>query len=556
MRPIEQRSLPELEGIITTTDSNNEKIDALNELGNKLSFADPQRSLALSIEAAAVADASGLPHEKAQALLISAKAVRKLGNITKALEYYQTALKLFESFNDEQGIGECLCGIGVVYHSLGDHKKALEFHKSSLDLAMKVGDFTTGATNIGNIGNVHFAQKNYGKAVEYYNKARSTYEVDGDMEGSARMIGNIGGVRVIQGDLEEGRNHLQHALKINEQMGNNHGIATMLINLGEVYFRLGDTEQSLECLQQALDKSQRLHTRVLEYEAHRTMAMVYESLKNCSLAYMHFKKYHELEKDVNSSEAQKLAANLELQRELDLKDQEAALEKEKRTIVEQKNQIISQEKKRSEDLLLNILPYEVAQELMEKGHSEAKLIDDATVLFTDFKDFTLFGEQLSPQELVAELDICFREFDRIMSKHGIEKIKTVGDCYMAAGGLPVANKTHVGDVIGAALDIQKFVKELQIERAKEGKEGFEVRIGIHTGPVVAGIVGSKKFAYDIWGDTVNTASRMESAGVVGEINISGETYAKCKDRFACEYRGKVAAKNKGEVDMYLVKARA
>ena len=209
---------------------------------------------------------------------------------------------------------------------------------------------------------------------------------------------------------------------------------------------------------------------------------------------------------------------------------------------------------RSEALLLNILPEIIAEELKAKGTVEAKLFNEVTVMFTDFKDFTQITEKLTPAELVSEIDILFKEFDNIISKHNIEKIKTIGDSYMCAGGLPVANKTHAINVVSAAMDIQQFTQQHITKRKIEGKELFEIRIGAHTGPVVAGIVGDKKFAYDIWGDTVNVASRMESSGEVGKINISGPTYELVKDKFNCVHRGKIQAKNKGEIDMYFVSA--
>jgi adenylate cyclase len=209
-------------------------------------------------------------------------------------------------------------------------------------------------------------------------------------------------------------------------------------------------------------------------------------------------------------------------------------------------------KKRSDELLLNILPSEVAEELKAKGSAAAKQFDDVTVMFTDFKNFTQISEKLSPTELVNEIHTCFKAFDNIITKHNIEKIKTIGDAYMCAGGLPVANTTNATDVVNAALEIQKFMQEHLQQRKSEGKEPFEIRIGIHTGPVVAGIVGVKKFAYDIWGDTVNIASRMESSGEGGKVNISGSTYELVKDKFKCKHRGKIQAKNKGEIDMYFV----
>jgi class 3 adenylate cyclase len=239
------------------------------------------------------------------------------------------------------------------------------------------------------------------------------------------------------------------------------------------------------------------------------------------------------------------------QRTSELQHTLAALEVSQQDL-QQKNVMITREKDRSENLLLNILPYETAQELKENGSAAAKFYDNVTVMFTDFKDFTSITEKMEPIELVAELDKCFKAFDSIMDKHDIEKIKTIGDSYMAAVGLPVTDEAGVIRIVKAALDIQAFMLLYNAERTKYNQQVFDVRIGIHSGPAIAGIVGSKKFAYDIWGDTVNTASRMESSGETGKINISGTTHALIKDHFRCTYRGKIAAKNKGEIDMYFV----
>jgi class 3 adenylate cyclase len=173
-------------------------------------------------------------------------------------------------------------------------------------------------------------------------------------------------------------------------------------------------------------------------------------------------------------------------------------------------------------------------------------------MFTDFKDFTRISELLTPTELVKEIDLCFSAFDHIIQKHGVEKIKTIGDAYMCVGGLPVPTITHAQDVVNAALEMRDFMEKHNQEKAAKDEHQFRIRIGIHTGSVVAGIVGVKKFAYDIWGDTVNIASRMESSGEPNKINISGTTFELVKDNFNCQYRGKIEAKNKGEIDMYFV----
>jgi class 3 adenylate cyclase/ligand-binding sensor domain-containing protein len=232
---------------------------------------------------------------------------------------------------------------------------------------------------------------------------------------------------------------------------------------------------------------------------------------------------------------------------------EATVTERTAEIVQQKD-IILKEKERSEELLLNILPAEVAEELKLNGSSPARTFDEVTVLFTDIKEFTNISEQLTATELVAEINICFQAFDEITSKYDIEKIKTIGDAYLAAGGLHIPRKTEPGNVVLAALEMQKFVQQRRKQNQERGALGFEMRCGIHTGPVVAGIVGIKKFQYDIWGDTVNTAARMESGGEVGQVNISESTYQLLANdpQFTFVNRGKIDVKNKGEIQMYYV----
>jgi class 3 adenylate cyclase len=225
---------------------------------------------------------------------------------------------------------------------------------------------------------------------------------------------------------------------------------------------------------------------------------------------------------------------------------------EEKAVVERQKDVIQKEKNKSDELLLNILPSEVAEELKEKGYTTAKSFDEVTVLFSDIKGFTSVAERMTAQELVKEINTYFSAFDGIIQKYGLEKIKTIGDAYIAAGGLPEKNAATAQNVVEAAISMQQAVEKLKQDRVSSNNPFFELRIGIHTGPVVAGVVGIKKFQYDIWGDTVNLAARMEQSGVPGKINISQHTYEIVKDQFTCIHRGKIEAKNKGEIDMYFV----
>jgi len=218
----------------------------------------------------------------------------------------------------------------------------------------------------------------------------------------------------------------------------------------------------------------------------------------------------------------------------------------------EKNRVIHEEKKKSEELLLNILPQDIVDELKAQGKTNARSYQMATVLFADIKDFTKISETLSPEDLVSSLDSYFEAFDKIIEDSKVEKIKTIGDAYVCVGGVPVVNENNPTEVVRLGLEFQKAVLKLKTERERTGKQCFDVRIGIHTGPLVAGVVGIKKFAYDIWGDTVNMAARMQQHGEPYQINISRDTYNIIKDKFACIYRGKVEIKGKSQIDMYFV----
>jgi class 3 adenylate cyclase len=220
-------------------------------------------------------------------------------------------------------------------------------------------------------------------------------------------------------------------------------------------------------------------------------------------------------------------------------------------ILEEKNRIIEDERQRSDELLLNILPASIASELKTDGKAKAHRYEQASVMFIDFKSFTKISEQLTPEDLVHELDTYFKAFDFIIGQYKLEKIKTIGDAYMVASGLSDRITTPLS-MVKAALEIQEFLNDMRHEKTQVNKPYFEARIGIHAGPVVAGVVGVKKFAYDIWGDTVNIAARVQDACEPGRINISEKVFDEIRYSFQCHYRGKLPAKNKGNIDMYYV----
>ncbi len=337
--------------------------------------------------------------------------------------------------------------------------------------------------------------------------------------------------------------------------------------------KLNKYSESIELLTSEIDLLLKYNLRKLALAELGLLAESYKLNGDYKNSIAAWEKYNQLQQIIMTDEENSRSETFETEQKINLlaaqqKKQELEINRQKQIrnwiitgmaglilftmlIVRERNKT-KREKKRSDDLLLNILPEEVAEELKQKGSTDAKLFDEVSVMFTDIKDFTRISERMSPGDLVNELHVCFKAFDQIISKYNIEKIKTIGDSYMCVSGLPVANTSHAIDIIRAALEIQAFMKNHIKEQQAAYKEIFEMRIGVHSGPVVAGIVGVKKFAYDIWGDTVNIASRMEQNSVPGKINITGSTYDLIKDKIKCTYRGKIEAKNKGEIDMYFV----
>lgn len=223
--------------------------------------------------------------------------------------------------------------------------------------------------------------------------------------------------------------------------------------------------------------------------------------------------------------------------------------------LDERNRQLDRERQRSDELLLNILPYDVMEELKQTGKTRARHYESVSVIFTDFKDFTKVSEVLSPQDLVNTIDEYYESFDNLLSKYGAEKIKTVGDAYICAIGIPLETKDNAIKAVDLSMAILAEVNRIRAKLLEAGRPAFDIRIGVHTGPLIAGVVGIKKFAYDIWGDTVNTAARMQESGAPNRINISQATWQHVHDHFICHYRGKIAAKNKGEIEMYFVDER-
>jgi class 3 adenylate cyclase/Tfp pilus assembly protein PilF len=503
------------------------------------------------------------------------------GNYPEALKSYYAALKVYEELGNKKEIANAYTNIGIINNKQKDSEEALKNYHKALKIYREI-DFKEGIAKAHlNIGSAFEAQKKYSNALIEYQEALKINNELTDKQTAGYIYSNIGTVYYTIDNYSEAEKNYLKSLKIRTEIGDDDGLASCYINLGTLYIDIKKYTMAREYLQKGLTLSKEIGSMDAIKDSYHGLSDLDSLQGNYKSALENYELYVAYRDSLFNEENTKKTVQLQMQYDFEKKESEIIAEQEKKDLIikkelqrqklvrnvffggfsvmllfagvffTQRNRI-KKGKRRSDELLLNILPAEVAEELKKNGSAEAKQFDDVTVMFTDFKNFTHISEKLSPSELVAEIDYYFKAFDKIMDKFNIEKIKTIGDSYMAAGGLPVANKTNAVDVVKAALEIEKFIdKKLEEERAN-GKEQFEIRIGIHTGPVVAGIVGIKKFAYDIWGDTVNIASRMENSGEPGRINISGTTYEQVKSKFKCTYRGKIEAKNKGMIDMYFV----
>lgn len=442
------------------------------------------------------------------------------------------------------------------------------------------------------LNNLAIAQASQGDMSTAGHTFRQIYlEADRDKDTSNMLtsLGNLGSLKGMTGDLDSAYYFLSRAARIARKINLTDEYMDLLINLSNVDAEQGHYKKAIERLDttymvattlkstENLAKVQKerasLHARFNDFNKAYTYLLEFIELNN---QYLSEEKVKAVTEMMEKYESEKKARQIQ---QLELDKLDATLKTERITntrnrylyvgiviflgaigiytrlrYVHKSRTAIQKEKDISEGLLLNILPASVAEELKQKGYAEAMHHDVASIIFSDFKGFTAISEALTAAELVAEINTCFKAFDHIMTKYGIEKIKTIGDAYMAAAGIPVNNTASVLDTVHAALEMQDFIINRKREKDEQGQPSFQMRVGIHTGPVVAGIVGVKKFQYDIWGDTVNIASRMESSGEVGHLNISEATYQHIKDTPGLVFapRGMIQAKGKGEMAMYFV----
>lgn len=511
------------------------------------------------------------------------------GDDSKALEYHLKSLQVAEKIMDTLRIVTAMNNIGAVYmNKTSTHDKALEYFIKAVPLSELIGKEADVGTATVNLGEIYFKKGDHEKALYYFKKSLEAYK---GSENATYSLNSIGKLYTSQGNYKLAETYHEEAYQIATKLTARQDMVISLLGLADMYMKQAKYKRALSSYKQAEGIAKEINVGYELKDTYEGIALAYSKLSDFTSAYKYQKLLTGIKDTLYNLETDKKMLGLQFDFEIQKKEGEITLLQKDKDLQEldirrQKlaknaflagfgmiliiafilyrnyrnkvkvNKILDQQNAEIQRLILNILPSEVADELQKTGQATPRYYESVSVLFTDFVGFTKIADTLSPQEVVAELNDCFMAFDQIIENHNIEKIKTIGDSYMCAGGLPRKDgqdELHAIKIVRAALQIQEHMKGKNDARRAAGLAPWELRIGIHTGPVVAGVVGKNKYAYDIWGSTVNIASRMESNGQPGEINISASAYQIVSQNYDCAHRGKIFAKNVGEIDMYFVR---
>lgn len=507
----------------------------------------------------------------------------------KALEYYQKSLKINEEIGSKSGVAINLGNIGVIYEKQFDYSKALEYYQKALKMNEELGDKSGVAFSLVYMAGIFLDQSKYSRTLEYYEKALKIYEELGDKSGVANILGNMGLIYSKQSDYPKALEYYRKALKINEEIGNENAIAYNLGGMGELYLDLSQDSVSIspDELNQYVSLNRNINlNKAIEYSIEaikifeeigdlairsyflKNLADAYKLKGEYEKAYEAHVKHKNLQDSVFNLDKEKEIANLTAVREKEVAEKELVISQLENDQRKQESYvlygglallavvlfIIFRQRKKSEKLLLNILPVKIAKQLKKRKGNIADDIENASVTFIDLVGFTAYSKDKKASDVLEMLNLIFSRIDKLVIKHGLEKIKTMGDGYMAAAGVPEAQADHPVRITKFAFDVHKVLEESN----KENNMNITARIGIECGPLVAGVIGDMKFIYDLWGDSVNTASRMESTGIPSKVHITENfklELEKHKNGFTFSEPIEMDIKGKGMMKTYYIESK-
>ncbi len=509
------------------------------------------------------------------------------GDETTGVEYYLEAARTAEEAQDKYRMSNAYFNIGAAYASNPEtYNMSLEYFRRAYNFSEEFEDYYVVGLATANIGELYFLENKYDSALFFYEKSLQAYEIS-DASGAPYTLNNIGKLYAKMNEYQSAIKFHQDAFEMASKYKDKAQQAQSLNGIGDVYLQEKNYESAIEPFLEAEKLAKEIGTPDELQRAYEGIAIAYSELGQYTNAFRYQALLTEINYELYNAENNKKIERMQFTYEIENKEKEInqlttekALQESEMRRQKTANRaflvgivlvliivaillysyrekvktfkILDRQKIQIENLILNILPKEVARELQAEGQATPRYYEHVSVLFTDFKGFSSISQGMTPNKLVEHLNDYFHAFDDIVGRFGLEKIKTIGDAYMCAGGIPLPNKTHPQDIVKAGLAMQDFINKRKQELAENGEAGWDLRVGIHTGPIVAGVVGKRKYAYDIWGNTVNIASRMESNGEPGKVNISEATYKLVKDQYKCHHRGKIYAKNVGDIDMYFI----
>lgn len=541
---------------------------------------DVEKKIKYSIELINIAKQLNYTQYLYSGYLEKGNALRLKSEYSKALSSYVYAGNIVKKINKKK-LGSVYSLMADVYSSIGNNKSSIIYYEKAIKILKLEKDSIKIASTLLNLGDSYINSGNLLLAKEKTEEAKAIFIKIKYQIGEAYALGNLGMIYAKQDNDKQAEVNITKAITLLEKIEDYYPICVYLTYMSDIYLDKGDKAAALNYLVKSLALAKTHGLKKEISEANLKLSQLHDKLGDSKASLEHLKNHIIYRDSVNNLETVQKIADLRTDFEVSQKQAEVDLLSQQRknqrivvfatiialgfiafvafglyrrnTFIKKTNRIIEAERKRSDDLLLNILPKKTADELKLNGKVEAKRFHSVTILFTDFHGFTQYAENLTPEELVESVDFYFSKFDEIIEKYNLEKIKTIGDAYMCAGGLPFPTEDHAIKTVKAAIEIAAFVEETRKSNNFKNTS-FEIRLGINTGPVVAGVVGIKKFAYDIWGDAVNIASRLESNSESGKINISQSTYELIKDTYDCTYRGEIEVKNRGSLKMYFVNA--
>lgn len=588
-------TIDSLKTLIDDADQDTTKARLLRHLADFLRPTDPLTAHDYAHEAYQLAIQTGCIEEKVEAAMVLGRIYSDQGDYEKATGYYLQSQEIYEELEDKKGTAQVYNNLGVIYASQKILDKALEYYFKSLEIRLAIDDTVMIGFSYNNIGTIYSEMKKHLRALEYFEKAMKLFKKYGNERGLGVVYNNMGEIFKKENMLDKAADFYQKSLALKRKGNNKRSLSITLNNLAEVSLRTGDIGKSRQYAQESIRQALAVGSRQEMKTAYETLSLIAEKEKDYRSALKYFKAAAQIGDSLSSDETIQAILHVEMQHEFDLKqkqyefEQRQAFQEQEDLVQRQKlilflvltglvsslllvfmvyrsarerkqaNALLNEqkielqsEKSKSDNLLLNILPAPIAEELKKKGKASFRRYEAVSVMFADFQNFTGLCEYFTQKEIIEQLDRFFIKFDTLVEKYNLEKIKTIGDAYLCAGGVPEENNSHPVNSILAAFEFQHFITLHNLAIKDETMPRWRLRIGIHTGPVAAGVVGMKKFAYDIWGDTVNIAARVETTGEVDRVNISGATFELIKDYFVCTHRGKIEAKNKGLIDMYFV----